>query len=105
MTRTLARDDGLADALDGFAETLAGHWREMDLASALVRTIPDASLRTWRAELNSGSNPLSLIQSERDRSLGIPPRSVVSLTATYDRADGPLLVGAPLVAPLVVRGR
>lgn len=98
-TRTLARDGASTDAPDGFAGALARNWREMDLASALQQAIPDAPLRSWRAELNSGSNPLSLIQSERDRGSGIPPGSVVSVTATYDGAEGPVLIGTPLVAP------
>ena len=97
VTHTLTRDGidaashaALRQALDG-VDSAAG------LGEALDGAIPGARLRSWSAEVNRGSNPLTLAADHRDRRDPLPRGSVVSVTAAYDGPDGPLLLGAPLV--------
>jgi len=90
QTRTLADD---TTGLNRFGEHLQREWDAVPLDAALGRVVPEAKLRAWSVEVNSGSNPLTAVRD------GVPAGSVASVTAIYDGPDGPLILGAQVITP------
>lgn len=97
VTHTLARDGIDTESHGAFRRALDGVRSAAGLREALEGAVPDARLRSWSAEANRGSNPLTLIAGETNPRAAPPLGSVVSVTASYDGPDGPLLLGAPFV--------
>ncbi len=85
-TRTLVR--GAPEHIGVDFETLG---TEGDLDTLLRRALPGAELDDWTAEANVGSLPLSVVAAS-----GIAAGAVITLTARYMGADGPVIGGAPL---------
>lgn len=95
VTHTLDRDGIDAESHAALRRSLDG----TTLAESLKSAVPRALLRSWSAEVNRGSNPLSVAADERNPDAALPEGSVVSVTASYDGPNGTLLLGVPVVVP------
>ncbi len=95
VTHTLGRDGIDAESHAALRRSLDG----TTLAESLKSAVPGARLRSWSAEVNRGSNPLSVAADERNPDAVLPGGSVVSVTASYDGPNGALLLGAPFIVP------
>ena len=69
------------------------------VAGSLKGAVAGARLRSWSAEVNRGSNPLSVAADERNPDAALPAGSVVSVTARYDGPGGASILGAPFIVP------
>ncbi len=96
LTGTVPRGAPEEDDEGGLAGAFTRTWRADGFAAALQQAVPGAAVRSWRAEANLGSYPLTAI-ADAD---AIPPGSVVSVTALYDGPEGPVLAGGPALAPV-----
>ena len=97
VTHTLTRDGIDPESHSALRQALEGTPSAAALQGTLEGAVPGARLRSWSAEVNRGSNPLSLVAGERSPRAALPPGSVVSVTAAYDGPNGALLLGAPVV--------
>ena len=97
VTHTLTRDGIDAESHSALRQALVGTPSAAALQGTLEGAVPGAQLRSWSAEANRGSNPLSLVAGERSPSAALPPGSVVSVTAAYEGPNGALLLGTPVV--------
>ena len=97
VTHTLTRTGIDAESHASLRRALDPVPSAAGLREALEGAVQDARLRSWSAEANRGSNPLTPVASETNPRAVLPPGSVVSVTASYDGPNGPLVLGTPFV--------
>ena len=97
VTHTLTRAGIDAEGHGAFRQALGRTPGAAGLPEALACAVPGAELRSWSAEVNRGSNPLTLAASATSPRSSLPGSSVVSVTASYDGPDGRFVFGAPFI--------